>query len=169
MYSSYPVWKNNSYSKWSATGVYTTYQHVEHFEEEQPQTIEETYQDFMYSIAVYFYRKVDDKREFKVVKNIQMKKIKTDKIPELDYSNTTSDDIKSEFTITVVDLTSYIPKQPMLNLKYIVNNGEIINKIGFMYPNPSDPIMREYTFDVRPFKTISFTFDIDVMNNKKDL
>lgn len=168
MYTQYPTWSTTSKSEWTASGTYISKDasFIEYFDENNNSN-KETYQDHMYSIAVYFYKKKNGKREYKSVKNVKFKKPVIDKIPELDFSNTTPEDIKSEYTVTVVDLTSYIKYQPMLNLKYIVNNGEIINKIGFTYPNPTDPKMREYTFDIRPFTSMSFVFDLEVMEESK--
>lgn len=155
-YTIYPTGENTGHSGWNATGDYYS-KNIEHFADID-------YQDFLYSIVVYFYIKGKNGRKtIKAIKSVEMIDIKKEKIQDLNYSNSTSDDIKSEFSMTVVDLTSYIPRQPMLKLKYFINDGEIVNKIDYTYPNPVDPVMREYTVDLNPFKSINFIFDLQNM------
>ena len=166
MQSTYPTGTKNSKSKWEATGEYITeIEYFENFENSNNTSFQiEDYQDFMYYIIVYYYiKEKNGSRKLIISKNVIMKKIKTDQIPELNYRNVQADDTKKEFTITVVDSTSYMPNQPMLKLKYISNEGEVVREIEFIYPNPSDMTMREYTFDTKAFSSAQFIFDLDNM------
>ena len=166
MQSTYPTGTKNSKSKWEATGVYITeIEYFENFENFDNTSFQiEDYQDFMYSIIVYYYiKEKNGRRRLKDSKSVIMKKIKTDQIPELNYRNVQAEDTKKEFTITVVDSTSYMPNQPMLKLKYISNEGEVVREIEFIHPNPPDKTMKEYTWDAKAFYSAQFLFDLDNM------
>lgn len=162
-HAQYPMWQGSNKRQWDVFGGYNRkqYDRVEHFENNENST--NNYQEFLYSIIVYYYKHKNGLKKIQKTNYARLKNIKTEDIPELNYANSDEDGIKSNYTVTITDITSYLPNQPMLRMKCSVNNGEDMKDIQFINPEPLQFTMREYNLELSPFKEIKFLFDLNKM------
>lgn len=150
----YPTWNSLNRKRWNANGDYTPMELlIENYAD---------YQNYYYSFSVFYYQMEGRFKKLRSQKNIDHVKVEDDNIPTLDFSNTNKEDLAASYTITVVDMTSYIDNQPPLKL-YCTSDNESIVEIEFNNENSSDITQREFTFPLKPFTTIRFTFDIKTM------
>jgi hypothetical protein len=169
----YPSWECSNKRQWDAFGEYNKSVAEnddiglkENFTNNENENENEyNYQDFLYSILAYFYIKKDGL--FKEISNspkiAKLISIKNEEIPQLNYRNGTDKDIKSDFTITLVDMTTYLPKQPRLRMICNIDNGLQMKDIDFINSDPTDMTMREYELPLTPFNEIKFLFDLKNM------
>ena len=167
----YPSGEGSNKRQWDAFGGYNksvAENHdsglKEHFTNNETE-IEYNYHDFLYSILAYFYVKKDGlfKEISSSPKIAKLISTKNEEIPQLNYRNGTDKDIKSDFSITLVDMTTYLPKQPRLRMICNIDNGLQMKDIDFINSDPTDMTMREYVLPLNPFNEIKFLFDLKNM------
>lgn len=169
--ATYPTWEGSNERKWDAFGGYeksdvsdVLSNEVEHFTNNESNDGRNNYQEYLYSIIVYYYKHEESGlKKLKKTNQVRLKNSKMEDIVELNYANTNEGDIKAKYTVTIMDMTTYLPNQPMLRMKCNVNNGEKMKDIEFINADPIDMTMREYNLELDPFKEIKFIFDLNKM------
>lgn len=153
----YPKWLNNEKALWGANGTYINNK-IDMIEDY------ENYTDYYYSFMVYIYQVKNKLKILKKFVNIEHKKVFKDKIDGLEFVNSTVEDLNLPYKVVVIDITSYLVRQPPLKLFCFVNNNESIVEIEFnAIGETSDITQREYSFDLKPFSNINFAFNIESM------